>query len=292
MKSFRFILTLTAVFVLAVTAAQGQNARTWVSGAGSDSNPCTRLSPCLTFQGAYAKTTVGGEIDALDDGEFGTVTITNSITIDGGSHLAAISSGVSSYGIYVAAPAGSTITLRNLSIRNSASAKFGVRALNQVYTLHIEHCVISGFSGDGIFVGPGQAAAINFYLDDSIIRDNETGVNLVGGVTANISNSHLLGNYEVGFDGSGYGLNLAMTNSEISGSLYGFSFYAVDAPTSTASIANSVVANNQYGVLARGADAAVTLSNVSLFNNTTAGISIFDGAVVTSFQNNANTGTN
>ena len=36
------------------------------------------------FAGAISKTAAGGEIDALDPGGFGAVTITKSITLDGG----------------------------------------------------------------------------------------------------------------------------------------------------------------------------------------------------------------
>jgi hypothetical protein len=40
--------------------------------------------PNCTFAGAISKTAAGGEIDALDPGGYGTVTITKAITIDGG----------------------------------------------------------------------------------------------------------------------------------------------------------------------------------------------------------------
>jgi hypothetical protein len=50
---------------------------------GSDSNPCTRISPCLTFAAALAQTGAGGEIDVLDFGDFGTVVITKAIIIFG-----------------------------------------------------------------------------------------------------------------------------------------------------------------------------------------------------------------
>src|ERR1700747_1674983 len=66
------------------SAAQAQASRTWVSGVGDDANPCSRTAPCKTFAGAISKTAAGGEIDALDPGGFGAVTITKSITIDGG----------------------------------------------------------------------------------------------------------------------------------------------------------------------------------------------------------------
>jgi len=289
MKSFRIIFTLAAISILAVTAAQGQATRTWVSHNCNDANPCTVTSPCLTFQGAYAKTPAGGEIDVLDAGDFGPVTITNSITIDGGNQLATISVGTINEGIYVDAPAGSLVTLRNLSIR-SAGAGIGVYIYGQGVTVHIEHCVVSGFSFVGVFV-VGGGSAINFYLDDSIIRDNEFGVYLASDVTANISNSHLLGNSHYGLGVIDSGVNLTMTNSEVSGNRTGAYISNSTTPSSTASIANSVVANNTVGVDAEGAEAAVTLSNVSLFNNTTAGYSILNGGVVTSFRNNANTGT-
>ena len=79
LKTFAFV-----AFILAcATAAQAQATRTWVSGVGDDVNPCSRTAPCKTFAGAISKTADGGEIDCLDPGGFGTVTITKSITIDG-----------------------------------------------------------------------------------------------------------------------------------------------------------------------------------------------------------------
>src|SRR5215210_4845025 len=79
LKAFAF-LALTFAFA---TAAQAQATRTWVSGVGDDVNPCSRTAPCKTFAGAISKTADKGEIDALDPGGFGTITITKSMTIDG-----------------------------------------------------------------------------------------------------------------------------------------------------------------------------------------------------------------
>ena len=202
--------------------------------------------------------------------------------------MAAISPGTGE-GIFVSASTGNSVTLRNLSIRNNANAYYGMTIYGQGYTLHIEHCVVSGFGESGVMVMAG-GTAINFYLDDTIIRDNHVyGVWLEENVTASISNSHIL-NSIVGVAEMSGGANLAMTNSEVSGSATGFAIDNSTTPSSTASIANSVVANNTQGVLASGAGAAITLSNVSLFNNTTAGIVILNGGVVNSFRNNANTG--
>src|ERR1700712_4591138 len=67
--------------LLASAPAHAQATRTWVSGVGDDANPCSRTAPCKTFAGAISKTAPAGEINVLDPGGFGAVTITKSITI-------------------------------------------------------------------------------------------------------------------------------------------------------------------------------------------------------------------
>src|SRR4026208_1211165 len=99
-----FALSGTAILggilavALHVAPAQAQATRTWVSGVGDDANPCSRVSPCKTFAGAISKTFINGEIDCLDPGGLGAVTITKSITIDcervSGSILASFTSGI------------------------------------------------------------------------------------------------------------------------------------------------------------------------------------------------------
>src|ERR1700746_2760047 len=61
--------------------AHAQATRTWVFGVGDDANPCSRTAPCKTFAGAISKTATFGEINVLDPGGFGAVTITKSIRI-------------------------------------------------------------------------------------------------------------------------------------------------------------------------------------------------------------------
>jgi hypothetical protein len=85
--SVTFAATLL-VLVLQAVPARAQATRTWVSGVGDDANPCSRTAPCKTFAGAISKTAPNGEINCLDPGGFGAVTITKSITIDCGGPLA------------------------------------------------------------------------------------------------------------------------------------------------------------------------------------------------------------
>src|SRR3984893_8976320 len=86
----RSLILFIFVSTVITTGAFAQASRTWVSGVGDDVNPCSRTAPCKTFAGAISKTAVGGEIDTLDSGGFGTLTISKSITIDGTGGLAGI----------------------------------------------------------------------------------------------------------------------------------------------------------------------------------------------------------
>src|SRR3984885_8105629 len=107
-KSTFLSALLGALFVagLAIAPAQAQASRTWISGVGDDANPCSRTAPCKTFAGAISKTLGGGEIDVLDPGGFGAVTITKSITLDGGGGQVASILVAGTNGINVAAGGG------------------------------------------------------------------------------------------------------------------------------------------------------------------------------------------
>src|SRR5271166_3603993 len=103
--------------LIASTIAQAQATRTWISGVGDDANPCSRTAPCKTFAGAISKTSAGGEIDALDPGGFGALTITKSITLDGGGGQVASILVSGTNGLTIAAASNDVVTLRNLRIQ-------------------------------------------------------------------------------------------------------------------------------------------------------------------------------
>src|SRR5947209_10689609 len=119
MNKLRFTLRFLAVvtFALAVTSlAHAQATRTWVSGVGDDLNPCSRTAPCKTFAGAISKTFINGEIDCLDPGGYGAVTVTKSITIDcTGTFGSILASGTT--GVTINIPAGLNDPLRTVRLR-------------------------------------------------------------------------------------------------------------------------------------------------------------------------------
>src|SRR5215470_13851746 len=157
------LLTLFTFILLAAALSFGQASRTWVSGVGDDANPCSRTAPCKTFAGAISKTALGGEIDALDPGGFGALTIGKSITLDGGGGQVASVLVAGTNALVVAAGATDVVILRNLRLNgllgngsNSGNAGInGIRFLSGA-TLLIENCNIFGFNNDAIDIVPNQ----------------------------------------------------------------------------------------------------------------------------------------
>src|SRR5215467_12306286 len=75
-------LFVTVLFsVLSVSSASAQVQRTFVSGGGADSNPCSRTAPCRTFTQALMGTNAGGEVVVLDSAGYGPFTITQAVSI-------------------------------------------------------------------------------------------------------------------------------------------------------------------------------------------------------------------
>jgi len=115
MRKLAFLMAFFGALLVALvltTRAQAQASRTSVSGVGDDANPCTRVAPCKTFAGAISKTAPGGEIDCLDPGGFGAVTITKSITIDCGAGQVGSILAAGTNGINVSAAATDVVRIR------------------------------------------------------------------------------------------------------------------------------------------------------------------------------------
>jgi Right handed beta helix region len=142
-KLFIYLLLTTVS-----TTAFSQATRTWVSGVGDDVNPASRTAPCKTFAGAISKTAAGGEINVLDPGGYGAVTITKSISIDGGGSFASILSSMTNGVIINAGPAG-VVILRNLNINGAGNGLNGIRIISAKKVI-IEDCNLFNFTQKGI----------------------------------------------------------------------------------------------------------------------------------------------
>jgi hypothetical protein len=76
---------LALVVTLRVAPAQAAGVgRTFLSAAGSDSNNCANvMTPCRHLATAFAATAPDGEIYVLDPANYGAVTITHGVSIEG-----------------------------------------------------------------------------------------------------------------------------------------------------------------------------------------------------------------
>jgi parallel beta helix pectate lyase-like protein len=180
------VLPLTVFGVALVTClhaapAQAQATRTWVSGVGDDANPCSRTAPCKTFAGAISKTATGGEINVLDPGGFGGVTITKSISIIAtGFEAGVLVSGTNGIVVNVAAPTDKVL-LEGLDIEGLGTGLNGIQIIGSGRTT-IRKCSIRNFAQNGInVVGTASARAV---IVDSLILNNGGGLNMQGAAGA------------------------------------------------------------------------------------------------------------
>src|SRR5439155_10570672 len=159
--------------------------RTWVSGVGDDVNPCSRTAPCKTFAGAISKTAVNGEINCLDPGGFGAVTITKSITIDCHEIFASIlHSGTNGVNIpfdnfTAAGETKKTVRLRNLNFNGAVTGLVGINisggTLATGTKVFIEDCLL-----DGNFAG-SQHGIRDTRAGGDLLTASNTTVRSVGG---------------------------------------------------------------------------------------------------------------
>jgi len=184
MKIFGLLLAMIPAMIMATlfsVPANAQATRTWVSGVGDDANPCSRTAPCKTFAGAISKTAAGGEINVLDPGGFGAVTINKSIQILSQFEAGVLVNGTN--GIIVNAPAATDkVLLEGLDIEGLGTGLDGVKMVGSG-KLFIRKCSIRNFTGNGVNVAGNTNARV--FVEESLITGNNVGVNLKGIVGAN-----------------------------------------------------------------------------------------------------------
>jgi len=186
-----FSVLAALTLCLGSAAASAQASRTWISGVGDDANPCSRTAPCKTWAGALSKTIAAGEIDCLDSGGFGVVTITISMTLS----CQGVTGGVlvsGTNGITVNLISGGFVTLKGLDINGLGPVGGSPAGVSMAGggSLTIEDCSIYGFqgagSGYGVYVHGTSGA--NVIIEKTRISNNSIGVYVLpqGGVANSV----------------------------------------------------------------------------------------------------------
>jgi len=257
----RMLLLLGAIAGVFLTALPAQAQRVFVSGSGSDSNPCTFAAPCRSFQQAFntvtAVTTSGGEIDVLDPAGYGPLTITHGISIQAHGFGGITQTGGLNYAITINAGTSDVVTLNGLLLDGDNSGGAGID-LNTAGSLQVLNCVIRHFASFGIFFNPSSST--NLLVSNTVTSDNgETGILIEpmnGAGTTPVTLKRITAN------NNSFGIAIA---------------------GGKAMIAKSVMSNNGVGLQS---DSGVTWVASSTISGNGTGVN-FAGGTVDSYGNNA-----
>lgn len=215
---FKFLAAFAVLFAVSATPAMAQATRTWVSGVGDDANPCSRTAPCKTFAGAISKTAAGGEINVLDAGAYGAVTITKSITIrSDGAEAGVLASGTN--GITINAAATDKVIIDGIDLEGVGTGLNGINII-QARDVLVRNSLITGFnaagSGNGILVN--SAAQVALTVENTTIYDNNVGIRVQssgGNGVARVYDSLIAGNSTAGISVTGATNRAEISNNQI-----------------------------------------------------------------------------
>jgi hypothetical protein len=271
--------------------AYAQASRTWVSGVGDDANPCSRTAPCKTFAGAISKTAAAGEINCLDPGGFGALTITKSITISCETGTAGVLvSGTNGISVQIAAT--DSVTLRGLDFEGLNTGLRGI-SFSTGGTLHVEKCLIRGFTTGAIFFDPNASGTLD--VKDTVVFDNSGGGIVVQPQTGGNAGV-VLSNVYLAANGNGSGflanvstgvVNVAIVNSVSTGNGgEGFAVITSGGGSGKMTINRSLASSNG----ARGArvdgGGATALIGESVVSGNAFGVAQLNSASLQSYKNN------
>jgi len=297
MRRIALLATVAAFSIPMLTAvpANAQATRTWVSGVGDDANPCSRTAPCKTFAGAISKTATGGEINCLDPGGFGGVTITKSITISCEAGTAGVL--VSGTNAIIINAGTGVVFLKGLDFEGLGTGLNGINVLT-ASLVHVEDCVIRNFkaagagNGNGIKIAP--SANTTFVVTRTTLYNNGTGGTgggiqvrpTAGGTTGVVDRVVANGNiFGVQADGAGGGaaINVTVNDSVLNSNVAGLQATTGAAPT-TMMVSRTTVANGGTGLSIAGAGATMRVGESVITGNST-GVS---GGVLSYLNNQLN----
>lgn len=243
-------------------AASALPQRTFVASNGVDTNPCSLTAPCRTFGAAVTAVADKGEVIVLDSAGYGAVTIAKSVSIVTPPGIYAGVSVFGTAGITVDG-AGIIVAQRGLSITNQGGSD-GIDFL-QGASLHVENCVISGFTG-GTGINVIAALSVTHVLD-TIVRDGQNGIIFAGDLQGIVSHTRVERNASEGI----YMLDNAVVSikdSVVTGSTYNIDVFPLTLfATPYVTVARTLVAGGSYGIIAEP-NATFAVAHVTVMDST------------------------
>jgi hypothetical protein len=305
MKSSALLLSLVSAICLALlsipaNAVTTTTMRTWVSGVGDDGNVaslCSRTMPCKTFAGAIGVTSAGGEINCLDPGGFGAVTISQSISIICGTagEAGVLVSGTGANGITISAGSTGVVYLSGLDFEGLNTSSVGVQ-INSAHRVTIQNCVIQGFISGGINVTTSISMTLEI-KDTTVTNNGSVGVGIApsGGTTVYASIDHSLiqnntidGVQAIGTLGGAVLLGISDSSMSLNGG-NGLAVFSGPGNAKVNVIRDSFVTNGGLGIKAdqsSGGSAAAIVGSSMFADDLGGAIGLVAGGTVYSLGNN------
>ncbi len=288
---------IAAALALAVTlpAVQAQAAgRTFVSAAGNDSNPCSITLPCRNLQAAYNAVAANGQVEVLDPGNYGSLTITGPVNIQG--HGWAGLSANTGAAITITSPGAadkifiSGVVLDGLGITGTNGIRF-----NSGGSLNIRDSVIRNFTQVGIFFVPNSSTLSQLYVSNTLVSDNGNdgirispqGSGTTNGVLSHveIENNAAEGLNVTALTPSTQTINVTVTDSVSANNTVDGIFVQSSGTPVTVMVRNSTIANNAgEGLNANGTGATIRLTRSTITGNSSGWIG--SGGVMSYVDNN------
>ena len=291
----------SALFVIALACSlfaapvHAQSIRTFVSVAGSDSNPCSLAQPCRHFQAAVAATAAGGEVDALDPGAYGSFTISQAITIQG-QGWAYVAPPANGAAITINAGASDKIAIHDVTLNGVGVAGAAGIAFNSGAELQVVGCVVRNFLNSGIAFTPTVSS--NLVVSNTFVADNAgfAGV-YVSPHAANLTveavlnrvelHSNFRGLYVNDFGSTGGTIDLSAVDTVASNNFNGFEVNTstVNSPVTHVALVRVAAVGNSIGVIAAGPQSTIRLAQ-SLVTGNGSGWGVQNGSLLLSYGNN------
>jgi hypothetical protein len=252
--------------------------RTYVSGLGSDANPCLASWPCQTFQAALALTIAGGEIYVLDSANYGAATINKAVTITSDGAVAGVLA-TSGAGITIAAGASDVVNLRGLDVDGAGSGSIGIQ-FSSGQSLNIQKSVVRNFSDSGVSFAPSAASTL-FITETAVTNNANNGISVTsnGSAVSGAINRVTASRNGTGILASG-GANVTVIDT-----VAGNNNYGIGASSSAVMVRNSTVSNNGTGIAADQQAAVIRVGQSTITANRV-GWQATNGAQVVSYSNN------
>lgn len=253
-------LAIACAALAFATPASAQNARSWVSSTGADGNSCLRAAPCATFSGALAKTAIAGQVSCADPGDYGTPTITQSVSIECTEGFGNV------FGIVINIPTGNSndpnraVSLRGLTVQGGNSGLYGIEIIASG-NVNIDNVRVSGGFVRGFYDHRSDSVG-QLFVSNSMVENETVGIVIAtaGIVQAVLDNVRSTGNT--------YGLAVgARTSVAVRGSVFSGNTVGIEGdPNAQIAVERSTVSHNSIGIQS---NFSVRLSNSDVAFNAT-----------------------